>query len=578
MTVCSDRRRPALPRSPSIEGFELLRSSSVPSPLVTWSFGASGPAELNGSGVVCLAVAGHPAEEVGLHRFENLDPGAASYRIAELYREYSAAGAAERLAACSWIVWDPTLRQLFAVADRAGLHTIFFDLQPRSLALDFGSSSLIGGRTPRIDEATISAYLCGVAPSPGRSLIASIRIVPPGCLVRFTPEEAHLVRYWCVPTPHRGLLTAADAAASWKPLFARVVEEHLPSSGPVGITLTSGLDSTSVAAFGCRILPPAEWRALSWIAPELPMADEDALQQQVASRLGIPYHPIRADLRWPLSDEAGPHVDHESLLGNPFVPVWRETFRRGRELGVTTLITGISGDNMIGGNVEPLADLLLRGRWFRCIREIRARQRVHDIPLGWLLRYPTLGAAARYFLPQRHVRRPTWLGSKLPAVAQSLPSRRLLPAMTQRWRLLSDPRPAIAARQLEKIATTYGIELRHPWLDHRLVEWAAAVAPEAAALGGFQKAPLRLALRGSVPNEILDAPDKIYPTAIVARGLRERETKKIWVHLDNMRAADLGFVEPEPLRAAYRCYLDGERSTAFWPAVTLEAWLRRYFP
>jgi asparagine synthase (glutamine-hydrolysing) len=475
-------------------------------------------------------------------------------------------------------VWDPILRQLLAVADRAGLHRIFFNIQPRRLELDLEISSLGHARSPDFDQATISSYLCGVAPDPGRTLFASIRIVPPGCFVRFVPGEAHIVRYWSVPIPHRGLLTVADAAASWKPLFARVVEEHLPSSGPVGITLTSGLDSASVAAFGRPILPPAEWRALSWIAPELPTADEDAFQQRAALHLGIPYHPIRADLLWPLRDGPGPHVDRESLLGNPFVSIWRETFRRGRELGVTTLLTGISGDNLIGGNVEPLADLLLRGRWFRCAKEIRANRRVHGTPLSWLLRYPTFGVAARYFLPRRHERRPAWLGSKLPDAAPPSPSRHLLPAQMQRWRLLTDPRPAIAARQLGHIATTFGIELRHPWLDHRLVEWAAAVVPETATCGGFQKAPLRLALRGALPDEILDARDKIYPTAIAVRGLRERESQKVWTHLENMRAADLGFVEPEPLRSAYRRYLDGERSTAFWPAVILEAWLRRYFP
>jgi asparagine synthase (glutamine-hydrolysing) len=128
-------------------------------------------------------------------------------------------------------------------------------------------------------------------------------------------------------------------------------------------------------------------------------------------------------------------------------------------------------------------------------------------------------------------------------------------------------------------AARHGIELRHPLLDHRLFEFAASLPTAQTFAAGMRKIILRNAMRGRLPDEVVDRRGKTYPAAIARRGLRERERAKVWSLVTNMRAADLGFVDEQRLRQAYGDYLTGRSdSSLFWHTLTLEAWLRRYFP
>ena len=76
---------------------------------------------------------------------------------------------------------------------------------------------------------------------------------------------------------------------------------------------------------------------------------------------------------------------------------------------------------------------------------------------------------------------------------------------------------------------------------------------------------------------MLEQRGKTTPEAIFDRGLRDRERDRVWPLLTRMRSADLGLVDEEKLRETYQRYLAGEAKHGFWPALTLEDWLRRYF-
>jgi hypothetical protein len=89
---------------------------------------------------------------------------------------------------------------------------------------------------------------------------------------------------------------------------------------------------------------------------------------------------------------------------------------------------------------------------------------------------------------------------------------------------------------------------------------------------------MRNAMRGRLPDSVVNMRGKIVPTLISQRGLREREQAKVWDYLTNMRAAALGYVDEAPLRSAYQSFIDGKtHDTRFFYALMLEDWLRRHF-
>ena len=125
-------------------------------------------------------------------------------------------------------------------------------------------------------------------------------------------------------------------------------------------------------------------------------------------------------------------------------------------------------------------------------------------------------------------------------------------------------------------AQDFGVELCHPWLDSRLINLAESLPASWTFRDGFSKAPVRAALRGRLPSEILNRAEKVYPDSIFRRALRGPDRAKIEPLLDDMIAADLGFVEPRPLRDAVDAYAQGRGGGAFWHALSLEAWLRGF--
>ena len=108
-------------------------------------------------------------------------------------------------------------------------------------------------------------------------------------------------RYWQVePQPTLKLGSDEEYAQAYRELLFRLVPEHTPSER-AAITLSSGLDSTSVAVAIRHSAPQTSLIALCWSAPELPEADESRYSAEVCRFLDIPK---RTDPgRPPLADE-----------------------------------------------------------------------------------------------------------------------------------------------------------------------------------------------------------------------------------------------------------------------------------
>ncbi|HSG40437.1 MAG TPA: asparagine synthase C-terminal domain-containing protein [Thermoanaerobaculia bacterium] len=369
-------------------------------------------------------------------------------------------------------------------------------------------------------------------------------------------------------------------ADAFREIFARILTGY-PTSEPVGITLTSGMDSTTVAAMLRLSSPNLQMTAFSWVAPEIPKSDEGPATALVAERLECPMVPIYADQHWPLRREPSIRPSRASPAFLYYTDLWEETFDTVRDQGIRHLFSGVSGDHLFGGNVYSYADLLLTGRWTRLMRDLQFHLGFTQIGARGILRKMILGPLVRSVLinskPWPAV---PWLNPQYETLRQHPVSgpRNLLPGRRQRLDLLRDPLLPQVICLINELAEKHGITVLHPLLDHRLIEFAASLPTEQTFSAGVRKVILRRAMRGLLPDSTLDRREKIYPNGIAERGLRERETAKAWALMTNMRAAEMGFVNEARLREEYQRYLDGKTQSAlFWHTLTLEAWLRLYF-
>ncbi len=546
--------------------------------------GAPAPPTLAADAVACVWTSGYLVDRPALDSAPAATEASDRELVAALYRRHGVEAAARLCGTLAWIVWDGPRRRLVAVRDRMGLEGLYYAFDGGVLLVASRVAALrsrLGGAP--IDPVSVVAQIQLRPPPPGATFYATIRAVEPGGWLVAEPDATRSGRYWRLEPERLG--TAADVAApALLESLTRITADHAPA-GRAGITLSGGLDSTALAAVLVRSgRRPAV--AFSWISPELPAADEAPEIRSVCERLGLEPATIRADRQWPLSGPAGVATEEDSPFRNYYEEIWDETYAAVLARGLPTLYTGASGDHLFGGGGSMVyPDLLLAGRWRELWRQIGAERRVSGRGLARVVGLSLLRPLARALLPGRRPagwRAAPWLRRRHhPAWRElrraELPPRSLSPGRGERFARLTDRWIGQVLERENRRARARGIELRHPLLDHRLIELAAGIAPGCLYRDGLSKRLLREAMRGTLPARVLERPRKVTPIAIADRGLKERETARVRALATGMRAAELGFVDERRLREAYRRYLEGRGDVRFWHTLTLEDWLRRHF-
>jgi asparagine synthetase B (glutamine-hydrolysing) len=129
-----------------------------------------------------------------------------------------------------------------------------------------------------------------------------------------------------------------------------------------------------------------------------------------------------------------------------------------------------------------------------------------------------------------------------------------------------------------RASARFGLEMRDPFLDRRLLEFMFSVPPELLVRDGYSKAIVREAMTGILPELVRTRPSKAEFTPFIDRGLRELGGDE----LRRILAGELAgarFFRGEVLIEWARRYLEGEAMPIwqFWYALSLELWLRRFW-
>ncbi len=487
----------------------------------------------------------------------------------------------------SFAAWDAMESRLVLCADRMGCHPIYYCFNDSDLFVSWGVEDLLQYcPDPAFNRTSLAAHLSGFLLPADETFYKRIKRVPPGVVATLDAGGLELESYW---TPGK----VRPLKLSGQPEYCDALRGHLGAvrrdwlgtlTGPAGIALSSGLDSTSVAASFREGDPGLSKRAFSWVHPTLPEADESEGVEQVCKRLGLKLERIEADRFWTLcgpagltSPRAGPEVHY-------YAEGWKETFGRAAYLGHRYLLSGVGGDELFG-SISSYPDLLLSGRWTSLAAQL-ARGRKHA---GFGPRYlfrTVLDPLLRNRFAAwdwRRCRLPAWLTDRTRETARQF----LQPPLSAgrgdfgrqlRIRWLGNLARNTQVMRVSSLGLDSGVEMIHPFLDRRVVEFAAALTAEHTYEAGTDKMILRRAFKNSLPLATTDRKKKITVEALFHRGFRERETEKVWPLLREMRASEIGLIDEAPLREQYRRYLEeGTAGQGIWHAICVEDWLRRYF-
>lgn len=412
-------------------------------------------------------------------------------------------------------IWDARERALFLARDRLGIKPLYYAEDDGTLRFASEEKALFaGGVAPRFDHDTWEELLCFRYVSGERTPYEGVRRLLPGHWLEWRGGRVRTARWWTLGERAAALRDAAreeDAAPWYRATFDDAVALRRISDVPVGVLLSGGLDSGTVAA--SLAVQAGEGVHSFTVSFGERGFDEAPLARRVADRWRLEYHDLRVDER-----ELLPRLLRATWLND-------EPLAHGNEMHlwaisevakplVTVLLSGEGADETLGGYVRyrPLRHpaLLAAARVGAPRRALAALARGRVRKLARMLALESVDAMVMFnaceVLPgelRALGMEPRARFAHREAVLDE--ARRAHPAEPLRQAMYADQHTFLCSLLDRNDRMTMGasIECRVPFLDYRIVERLAATPTARLARGGGSKPLLRRALGDRLPPEVL---------------------------------------------------------------------------
>ena len=425
-------------------------------------------------------------------------------------------------------LWDRRARRLIVARDPLGIKPVYHTRQGHQLAFASEIKALVQtpGVSAGIDPSALAQYLAvGYVAAP-HSLFAGISKLPPGTALIVEGGRIRSHRYWQLPSGLDAARTEPEWAEDVRSGIERAVVEQMVSDVPIGAFLSGGLDSSSIVAFMSRhSRQPVKTYSIGFrdssgsaLYNELPHA------RTVARMFGTDHHEILVQpdvaallpkLVWHLDEPIADAAFFTTFLVSEFA-------RRD----VTVILSGVGGDELFGGYtryldqhyrrayrrvpeivrrviLDPIARVLPSDRHSSILNKLRlAKAFILADALGFPERYArfmeVFSAADRRSL----LRNPDVVVDD--CIARAFKGTPIQDSLRQLMQVDLETQLAEDLLMLtDKMSMATSLECRVPLLDQQLVELAAGMPEPVKIRGGSLKHVMKSALKGVLPESIL---------------------------------------------------------------------------
>jgi len=433
--------------------------------------------------------------------------------IAPLYLEKGLAFVEHLQGAFALALWDAPRQRLVLARDRAGERHLYYCATGRTVlfASELAALTEATGGTAPLDRTALAHFLqSGYCPAP-QSLLAGHGKLCPGEMAVFEPDGIHRRRYWRFP--QRPATATTPPPRSFDHVLREAVHRQSEIDVPFGVLLSGGLDSALIAAVARSLRPDATLPAYCIRFAEASF-DEGRDAERIAKRLGCPFVPVTvsaddvpATLRQLVTSTG------EALADPAWLPLAHVAQRAAREVRV--LLAGEGADELFGGYPAYLGAQWagryarlpagLRGVLQRVIERLPSSDRkvTSSFLLKRFVQGQELDGLARHRQWTAHTA-PEWLrrlGVAPPAwTAEDGAARPLLDAVQHHDFAHALPEALLA--KVDRGGMLHGVEIRAPYLDPPVIEFAAALPSQARVRGLTTKVFLRDYARRYLPRAV----------------------------------------------------------------------------
>ena len=506
---------------------------------------------------------------------------------------------------------------LFLARDPLGIKPLYYTQTRDGFAFASQVRALLAsGAVPRLlSQDAVTAYLLFGSVSEPVTLLEGVFSLPPGHrMLLHVPERRRTprARPWWDPTVSpaarepRKPRDLASAAKMLRPLLEDAVRAHLIADVPVGLFLSSGLDSGAIAALAAQARGGIESFTLTFPGTAF---DEAELARMAAKRFKTKHTEVALSGEAVLSrmDEALAALDQPTMDGiNTYFVSWA-----AKQAGLKVALSGLGGDELFAG-YPTFADTsrfarLIRNAWFvpapvrrlmsPFVSALAGRQGSPNAggkaAAAWM--YPDALPHAYFFtrtlFPPGQLERiidprfrpstvnadgvtldPTWLGWLERTAGET---RKLEPLAGVSWLEMRTYMASTLLRDTDAVSMARSLEVRVPLLDTPLVEFAGSLS-DVARRPGAPKALLVEALGDLLPQEILAQRKRTFtlPWEEWLRGPLRARMEASFADPSPPLAA---YLRPGGVRTVWTDFLAGKTTWSRpWSLYVLNDWCRRH--
>ena len=425
--------------------------------------------------------------------------------------------------------WDAKTKKLLCARDRFGEKPFFYAMHHGSFVFASEIKALRACGVPlSVDDEMLFLFLqhevVQSLQRPSASFYRGVQTLRPAHWMEIDVHNGRVgqqVQYWDLPREPT-TLGRQDRQDQFLELLTRSVSRRLRSDVSVGTSLSGGLDSSAIVALMTRIQPQSRTSGFSARFDD-PALDEGGQMSLIRDVTGVDWKQV-----WPAAQGLADELDclfahhEEPVLGTSVYAQWC-VMRLAAESGTKVLIDGQGADEFLAGYhhfFRPYLSGLLRSSPKNYLRN---RSLVAATAPQVASEASSLQFALRTFFPdvfvlggglRRRIGSPqklAWINSKWAHdLAHQRPPFRSHVDLDAALRFFTaEYGLRTLLRYADRSSMAFGVEVRLPFLDHRLVEFVFSCPEEDKILDGATKQVLRMSMDGIVPDAIRLRKDKL---------------------------------------------------------------------
>lgn len=507
----------------------------------------------------------------------------------------------------SFAIYDQNERTLFCSRDRFGEKPFNYALLDGRFYFASEIKALLA-YAPELAEPdyNIISNFCrtSVGAQHPETWFKKVRRLQPGHNLSISNGKVNITRYWNYPQQINNDILLEEARQEYATLFHDAVRIRMRSDVPLGVTLSSGLDSSSIAYAMQRIDPAPHHCFTSRFSPVEGLVQDQAIYaeaggaidesisaRRVAQELKLQSHVVDTEYSDFVSQLSNIIWHLESGNSSPAVFPLMQLLKKARA-HVTVLLDGQGADELLGGYVaniiwQNFIDLIASRRYREALASVKEYSKTYKLRYGVLM--ALRGASNRLpWLSTLHQRSAGTFGVFGPALRDynrlhdypPLPDEKNIGWVAETLRRQHSGGLVNLLHYGDAISMASSIESRMPFLDHRLVEFVWSLPSDFKIKLGVGKYIHRQAMRGLVPDWIIDNRTKFGFNSPIASQFRKTFTGvegPVDVLLST-RSLERGLFDRSGLQNLIDKHRQGKRdhSAILFRLLSTELWFRQF--